>query len=350
MFRQSLWMLTASLLFALVAVSIKYAVDLYSTFEFLFYRSIAGTATCLYLLHKSGGTLKTSHPLRHLIRCAIGTSCLCLSIYILKGLPIATAQALQYTSPLWFCLFLVLAGMAEKENAIGTSCLCLSIYILKGLPIATAQALQYTSPLWFCLFLVLAGMAEKEKVSRSLLVAVLIGFVGIVTILRPDFSGQDAFFAVMGILTGLTGGGADFMIRDLGRHQEPKERIIFYFTLSGTLVGLLATLATTGFHSHTFEGIAALSALMICGTLGQFALTQAWTFGHPILNSIFQFSGIPFAILFGYLCFDEYLDGMTILGILIVMLSGIAASVIRIRSERAVTKGQPVRLQPTDKK
>ena len=221
MFRQSLWMLTASLLFALVAVSIKYAVDLYSTFEFLFYRSIAGTATCLYLLHKSGGTLKTSHPLRHLIRCAIGTSCLCLSIYILKGLPIATAQALQYTSPLWFCLFLVLAGMAEKE-----------------------------------------------KVSRSLLVAVLIGFVGIVTILRPDFSGQDAFFAVMGILTGLTGGGADFMIRDLGRHQEPKERIIFYFTLSGTLVGLLATLATTGFHSHTFEGIAALSALMICGTLG----------------------------------------------------------------------------------
>lgn len=303
MFRQSLWMLTASLLFALVAVSIKYAVDLYSTFEFLFYRSIAGTATCLYLLHKSGGTLKTSHPLRHLIRCAIGTSCLCLSIYILKGLPIATAQALQYTSPLWFCLFLMLAGMAEKE-----------------------------------------------KVSRSLLVAVLIGFVGIVTILRPDFSGQDAFFAVMGILTGLTGGGADFMIRDLGRHQEPKERIIFYFTLSGTLVGLLATLATTGFHSHTFEGIAALSALMICGTLGQFALTQAWTFGHPILNSIFQFSGIPFAILFGYLCFDEYLDGMTILGILIVMLSGIAASVIRIRSERAVTKGQPVRLQPTDKK
>ena len=303
MFRQSLWMLTASLLFALVAVSIKYAVDLYSTFEFLFYRSIAGTATCLYLLHKSGGTLKTSHPLRHLIRCAIGTSCLCLSIYILKGLPIATAQALQYTSPLWFCLFLVLAGMAEKE-----------------------------------------------KVSRSLLVAVLIGFVGIVTILRPDFSGRDAFFAVMGILTGLTGGGADFMIRDLGRHQEPKERIIFYFTLSGTLVGLLATLATTGFHSHTFEGIAALSALMICGTLGQFALTQAWTFGHPILNSIFQFSGIPFAILFGYLCFDEYLDGMTILGILIVMLSGIAASVIRIRSERAVTKGQPVRLQPTDKK
>lgn len=303
MFRQSLWMLTASLLFALVAVSIKYAVDLYSTFEFLFYRSIAGTATCLYLLQKSGGTLKTSHPLRHLIRCAIGTSCLCLSIYILKGLPIATAQALQYTSPLWFCLFLVLAGMAEKE-----------------------------------------------KVSRSLLVAVLIGFVGIVTILRPDFSGQDAFFAVMGILTGLTGGGADFMIRDLGRHQEPKERIIFYFTLSGTLVGLLATLATTGFHSHTFEGIAALSALMICGTLGQFALTQAWTFGHPILNSIFQFSGIPFAILFGYLCFDEYLDGMTILGILIVMLSGIAASVIRIRSERAVTKGQPVRLQPTDKK
>ena len=303
MFRQSLWMLTASLLFALVAVSIKYAVDLYSTFEFLFYRSIAGTATCLYLLHKSGGTLKTSHPLRHLIRCAIGTSCLCLSIYILKGLPIATAQALQYTSPLWFCLFLVLAGMAEKE-----------------------------------------------KVSRSLLVAVLIGFVGIVTILRPDFSGQDAFFAVMGILTGLTGGGADFMIRDLGRHQEPKERIIFYFTLSGTLVGLLATLATTGFHSHTFEGIAALSALMICGTLGQFALTQAWTFGHPILNSIFQFSGIPFAILFGYLCFDEYLDGMTILGSLIVMLSGIAASVIRIRSERAVTKGQPVRLQPTDKK
>lgn len=298
MFRQSVWMLVASLFFALVAVSIKHAVDVYSTFEFLFYRSIAGVATCLYVLKKSGGTIKTSHPMRHLVRCAIGTFCLCLSIYILKGLPIATAQALQYTSPLWFCVFLMIASVFDKE-----------------------------------------------KISKSLLGAVLVGFIGIITILRPEFGGQDAFWALMGVLTGFAGGGADFMIRDLGRHKEPKERIIFYFTLSGALVGLVATLATTGFHSHTTEGLLALAALMFCGTAGQFALTQAWTFGHPILNSIFQFSSIPFAIIFGVLFFDEHLDWMTIVGIMIVMFAGIVASVIRIRSERLGAAGKPVELK-----
>lgn len=296
MFRQSIWMLIASLFFALTAVAIKYAADQYSTFEFLFYRSIAGVITCYYMLKKSGQTIRTSHPMRHFIRCAIGTSCLCLSIYILTVLPIATAQALQYTSPLWFCLFLMVASYLNRES-----------------------------------------------VSKSLLAAVFVGFIGILTILRPEFSGQDAFFALMGVLTGFTGGGADFMIRDLGRHKEPKERIIFFFTVAGTLVGLSMTLLTTGFHSHTVEGILALLALMICGTAGQFALTTAWTYGHPVLNSIFQFSGIPFAIFFGFMFFDEHLDAMTITGIMIVMCAGIAASVIRIKSERAASPGTPLK-------
>ncbi len=282
---RSLWMLIATLLFTLMAATTKAATTHYGIFEIIFYRSLFGMALCFILLKRSGQTIKTTSPWRHLLRCAIGTTCITLGVYILAVMPIATAQTLTYTSPLWFCLFLTIGLLLSR------------------------------SPLDF-----------------KLLSAVLMGFGGVLLILRPDFGITNGFDATMGILTGLTGGAADFMIRHLSQLREPRERIVFYFTLSGTLVGGFVT-AWLGFASHTTEGLWLLAAIALTGTFAQLALTAAWSGGHPILNAVFQFSGIPFALLLGVLLFNETPDTLSLIGIAIVTIAGIVASVLRIQAE-----------------
>ena len=282
---KSLWMLVATLLFTLMAAATKAAAVHYGIFEIIFYRSLFGVALCFFLLKRHGQTLRTAYPWRHLLRCAIGTTCITLGVYILAVMPIATAQTLNYTSPLWFCLFL----------SIG---------------------------FWL----------TRTPIDFKLLSAVAVGFGGVLLILRPDFGIANGFDAAMGILTGLTGGAADFMIRHLSQLREPRERIVFYFTLSGTVVGGLVT-ACLGFASHTPEGLWLLAAIALTGTFAQLALTAAWSGGHPILNAVFQFSGIPFALLLGVLLFAERPDALSLVGIAIVTIAGIAASLLRIQSE-----------------
>ena len=282
---KSLWMLVATLLFTLMAAATKAAAVHYGIFEIIFYRSLFGVALCFFLLKRHGQTLRTAYPWRHLLRCAIGTTCITLGVYILAVMPIATAQTLNYTSPLWFCLFL----------SIG---------------------------FWL----------TRTPIDFKLLSAVAVGFGGVLLILRPDFGIANGFDAAMGILTGLTGGAADFMIRHLSQLHEPRERIVFYFTLSGTIVGGLVT-ACLGFASHTPAGLWLLVTIALTGTFAQLALTAAWSGGHPILNAVFQFSGIPFALLLGVLLFAERPDALSLVGIAIVTIAGIAASLLRIQSE-----------------
>ena len=75
---KSLWMLVATLLFTLMAAATKAAATHYGIFEIIFYRSLFGVALCFILLKRSGQTIKTTYPWRHLLRCAIGTTCITL--------------------------------------------------------------------------------------------------------------------------------------------------------------------------------------------------------------------------------------------------------------------------------
>ena len=107
---------------------------------------------------------------------------------------------------------------------------------------------------------------------------------------------------------------------------EPPYRIVFYFLTTGTIVGAALTLMTGGFHAIDFYGLALILLIGLFGTLGQFTLTYAWKYGVPLINTLYQYSGVVFAVILGMFLFDDSFDWITILGIFIVCASGIAAS------------------------
>ena len=131
---------------------------------------------------------------------------------------------------------------------------------------------------------------------------------------------------LVGVLVGVTGAWADWMIRMLTEKGEPPYRIVFYFLTTGTIVGAALTLMTGGFHAIDFYGLALILLIGLFGTLGQFTLTYAWKYGVPLINTLYQYSGVVFAVILGLFLFDDSFDWITILGIFIVCASGIAAS------------------------
>ena len=276
---QSTWMLAAALCFTLLAAVIKVAAESFSVFEIIFYRSLFGIFVTYWMLQHLGISIKTSYPGLYLLRCVVGTLCICMGVYIVWVLPLGTAQSLTYTSPLFFAFFTVVSA-------------------------------------W----------RHRKAVSWFLVAAIMVGFFGIVLILRPTVDPSEFTAMLVGVLVGVTGAWADWMIRMLTEKGEPPYRIVFYFLTTGTIVGAALTLMTGGFHAIDFYGLTLILLIGLFGTLGQFTLTYAWKYGVPLINTLYQYSGVVFAVILGMFLFDDSFDWITILGILIVCASGIAAS------------------------
>ena len=281
---QSTWMLVAALCFTALAAVIKVATDTYSIYEIIFYRSVFGIFATFWMLRRLGISIKTSCPGLFFLRCAIGTLCICLGVYIVWVLPLGTAQTLTYTSPLFFALFSVIASIKNRR------------------PIS-----------WFLIF------------------SIIVGFFGIVLILRPTVDPALFMAMLLGIAVGITGAWADWMIRMLSERGEPPYRIVFYFVSAGTIVGAVATVMTGGFHPIDWREFILLLLIGVLGTLGQLTLTHAWKYGVPLINTLYQYSGVVFTVILGMFAFDDEFDWVTLLGIAIVCLSGVAVSLSTLR-------------------
>ena len=185
--------------------------------------------------------------------------------------------------------------------------------------LSTTSAILQATPL-----VVVAGAALVfgEKVSLQRWLAVLVGFVGVLVILRPgsDFSAL-SLLAVVGLL--------GFAGRDLATRAAPKG-------LSNRQLGMLgfAMLATAGAillvvngGARTPSGIALmhLAGGTVFGTLGYHALTYAMRTGEVSAVTPFRYTRLVFAMVLAMALFGERPDLATWIGAALVVGSGIFA-------------------------
>lgn len=205
------------------------------------------------------------------------------------------------------------------------------MYVVWVLPLGTAQTLGYTAALFFALFATIEAIIKKQHVSWLMLLAILGGFGGVLLILRPTVDATLLVPMLVGLLVGFSGAVADFTVRKMTEMGEPPQRIVFYFVSAGTIVGGTGALITTGFHPIDPEALLYLFLIGLFGTLAQFAMTHAWKHGLPLLNTIFQYAGVVFAVIVGVLFFGDEIDLVTLIGIGVVCASGVFSSLINLR-------------------
>ncbi|MGY3352266.1 drug/metabolite transporter (DMT)-like permease [Serratia marcescens] len=194
-------------------------------------------------------------------------------------------------------------------------------YSLIHLPIATATTLGYTNPLFQS---AIAFITARGQLTGRLLFSVLLGFTGILVLLRPDAPNGEYVATLVGLAAGLLTALAYFNVGKLVRRGEPELRVVFYFSLVGTLVGGLMT-ALLGFSLLDGAMLLCVCAIGVFGSLGQIAMTRAYGGGNAVIVSILSYSTIIFSTLLGYLIFGERLSYIAAAGMALIVLSGALA-------------------------
>ncbi len=269
---KSSWMVVAGLLFAIMGVFVKLGSAYFSSAELVFYRSAIGLVVIFTIVRVQKLPLATPHVATHVWRGLSGFFALMLFFYAISALPLATAITLNYTAPLFLAILLTL-------------------------------------------FL-------KEKLHWELVGAILVGFSGVVLLLRPTLGSEQSAAGLMGLASGFLAGIAYFNVNQLGKQGEPEWRVVFYFTLVATL-GAGAWMLLHIFHPLAWRHLPILLGLGASATLAQLAMTRAYRVGKTLVVGSLAYTTVVFASLFGILLWGEWLDKLSWLGMALIVLSGI---------------------------
>jgi len=293
----ALWMLVASVLFSLMGACVKYAGRHYGVTEILFYRSVIGAA-CLFAFVQ------------------------------LRGMSLATPLAAMH---LW-------------RGVVGTAAVFLWFYATTVLPLGTALTLNYTSPLFLALLVMSVARRSGASIDWPLMTTVGVGFVGVMLVLQPNFAPRQVIGAASGLLSGVLSAIAYWQVKQLGERGEPEWRVVFYFSLTGTILGGLGSLGT-GFTEHTAGGALLLTLIGVCTLLAQLAMTRAYGQGRTETAASLQFSAVVFATALGVVLFDDRIPLVGWAGIAVIIGSGIASTALTAR--RRALRGPLSPIPPT---
>lgn len=304
---QSLWMLFASFIFAIMGVGVKLATNLYhySTAEIVMYRGLVGVIfmACFIKFHK--GSFATHLPLQHLWRGVVGVTALSLWFYSIGELPLTMAMTLNYLAPIWIAAILFGVGWWHGRN----------------------------------------------RFEWGLVITIVLSFVGVVILLRPAMHANQWFAGLVGLVSGLLSAFAYLQVRHLGQLGEPEYRVVFYFSVTGLIAGMLGTLAgallpggsAVSLHAHTLPGFLLLLGIGVTATVAQMAMTRAYRLGNTLVTANLQYTGIVFSSFWGILIWGDVLGWSGWLGIAIILASGIAATFYNTRLK---TPAEPLAVDP----
>ena len=127
-----------------------------------------------------------------------------------------------------------------------------------------------------------------------------------------------------------------WQMKELGDMKEPSWRIVFYFTLFGTIAGLIACYVVEGgLHMPNAQGLVGILGMGLCATLGQICTTRSYAYGKLLLSSCLGFSAIPFSVIISFFWFGESVTAATLTGAAVILCSGMMATVATKRTEAA---------------
>ena len=269
---RALWMLVAGFLFGCMGMLVKLGAEYFSSIEMVFYRSLFGLVAVYALIRIQRLPLLTMHWKSHCWRGFSGLGALLMFFFCITQLPLATAVTLNYTSPLFLALF--------------------------------------------------ATVFLKERFHWPLVVAVMLGFVGVILLLRPILQEDQWRAGLIGLFSGFLSGIAYLNVKKLGNLGESDWQVVFYFSLICVMVTGAWMLLDT-FHAVTLDNVLLLLGIGITATFAQLALTRAYRTGRTLVVGALAYSTVIFSSLWGILIWNDVLPPSAWLGMGLIVAGGL---------------------------
>ncbi|PLK47918.1 DMT family transporter [Uliginosibacterium sp. TH139] len=205
------------------------------------------------------------------------------------------------------------------RSTAGSIAMLMYFAAIARLPLATAVTLNNCSALF-----VAAAVALRQPPPRAVSGALLLGFAGVVLVLRPTFTPEQWAGGLLGLGSAIFACIAQLNLRELGRAGEPEWRTVFF--LSASNVVLAAPLAILQPSSPLEAGPIEWCFLLtvgLCGGLGQLALTRAFKLGRAIITASLGYTTVIFSSLYGALLWHEHIPPLSWLGMLLIIVTSL---------------------------
>lgn len=189
---------------------------------------------------------------------------------------------------------------------------------LRYLPLAEAAAISFVGPV---LTTILAGWLLRERASGRQWVAVLLGFAGVLIIIRPG-GGLFTPAAVFPLLTAILFSFYQIVTRKMSGHEH-NYTTLFYTAFIG---GIVASLALPfGWQNPTLIQAAIMFGMGVFGGYGHYLLIRAVEYASPASLAPFGYSQLVWSTVLGYAVFGDFPDNGSLLGMAIVVIAGLLA-------------------------
>ena len=226
------------------------------------------------------------------------------------------------------------AGLHLGRTLAGIGAMACFFYALTHMELAEATAILFSRPLFTTIGAVVV-LGELVRWRRA--TATVVGFIGILVILRP---GADTFesAALVAVLGAMLAGGTAIIIKKLSR-TEPTVVIVFWFTTGGTVLALIPAILVWRTPTAAEWGLLVLMGLL--GLAGQAAMTRGFALGEVSAVVSFDYLRLIFAGLIGIVLFAEVPDIWSVTGAAIII--GSTLYIIRREIKLAAAKGKEER-------
>lgn len=226
-------------------------------------------------------------------------------------------------------------GLHVTRSLLGAFSMGLSFISLTYLPVANAQSLSFLAPV---LSLPLAALLLGEHLPRSVVLATIIGFGGVI-ILLWDALQSPSTDALVGVFAGLFFALTMSFVRVHTKTMtatESSSTIAFYFALVASLVGL-ATLPF-GWSVLTNADWALLTLAGLIGGIGHIASNEAVARAPVSTLAPYDFTGLIWALGFDILLFTAWPSTTSLLGAAIITGAALLVTFASIRSKPKIKK------------
>jgi drug/metabolite transporter (DMT)-like permease len=263
----------AALMFASMGGLIRVVSAQMPNEQVVFFRNLFGLLVLLPILWQRGGRieLQTAYPGLHLVRSLFGLAAMYCFFYALSVLPLADAVLLNFTAPLF---------------------------------------IPFVAMLWL-----------GEGVSGRLWAAIVIGFSGVLLILKPG-SGLYGGAALIGLASGAFAAVAMVSLRKLSA-TEPPLRVVVYYGVICTLVSCVPMLLS--WQAVEPRLLLMLAAAGGFATMGQYLLSRGYGCAPAAQIAPFTYTSVVFAAVYGWLFWQELPGWTSAAGTLLVVIAGVLA-------------------------
>ena len=269
--KATVWMIGAMFSFSFMAVSGRELATSLNTFEIMLYRSIIGFLIVLAI----GYFAKTLAEIK------VGR----LGLHLFRNLAHFSGQNL------WFLA-------------------------VASIPFSQLFALEFSTPVWVAL---LAPFFLGEVLTRQRVLAIMLGFTGVLIVARPDINQLD-FAVIAAVACAVCFAGSMMATKKLTSDQSIT-CILFWLTLMQLAMGLLATVFM---GTITFpEGINIIWIVVvgIGGLTAHFCITNALKLAPAIVVIPLDFMRLPLISVIGFLIYDEAFELPILVGAGVIFIA-----------------------------